>query len=306
MLVSTIIPTYNRAETIERAVNSVLNQTWKEMEVIVVDDGSTDETVEVLKKYGDKIRVIRQKNGGPAAARNTGIKAATGEIIAFLDSDDSWMPAKIERQVNLLQRTASAGVVCCVCNARMMYSSGAVTTFQLARLHPEQVEGVWRNPADILVDRFLLFNQVVAVYREALSQSGFFSEDLPYGLHDDYDLAVRLSLIGPWAFIADPLVEWHEQKDNISRTHRHLEVCIHTLQILKNINESQQFQGRLPQARLSRRLRSLKNWIYALRLENDGNPLMRLLGRCLHFYLRIYEALYSRIVPVSQMITNKA
>jgi len=85
MLVSVIIPTYNRAKTIERAVNSVLNQTWNQIELIVVDDGSTDQTVEVLKRYGNKIRLIRQQNGGPGAARNTGIKAATGDVISFLD-----------------------------------------------------------------------------------------------------------------------------------------------------------------------------------------------------------------------------
>ncbi len=154
MLVSVIIPTYNRARTIERAVNSVLAQTWKEVEVIVVDDGSTDQTSEVLKVYGDKIRVIHQQNGGASAARNTGIKAATGEIISFLDSDDEWLPSKTERQVKLLQRTESSGVVCCVCDARMLFSSGTVTSFQSARLHPEQVEGIWSNPAEVLATRF--------------------------------------------------------------------------------------------------------------------------------------------------------
>ena len=306
MLVTAIIPTYNRAKTIERAVNSVLAQTWKEMEVIVVDDGSTDQTNEVLKAYGDKIRVIRQQNGGPSAARNTGIKAATGEIIAFLDSDDEWLPLKTERQAKLLQRTASAGVVCCVCNARMLFSSGTVFSFESAGLHPEQAEGIWSNPVDILMNRFLFFNQVVAVRREALSQSGLFREDLPYGLNDDYDLSLRLSLVGPWAFIAEPLVEWHEHIDNISRSHRQLEICIHTLRILKDINDSPRFRGILPQARLNRRLRSLNNSIYALRLETHENPSMRLLGRCFHFCLRGYEALHSRISPAPRMLTHKA
>jgi glycosyltransferase involved in cell wall biosynthesis len=306
MLVTAIIPTYNRAKTIERAVNSVLAQTWKEMEVIVVDDGSNDQTGEVLKAYGDKIRVIHQRNGGPAAARNTGIKAATGEIISFLDSDDAWMPSKIERQVKLLQRTASAGVVCCVCNARMFFSSGTVITFESAGLHPEQEEGIWSNPVDTLMNRFLFFNQVVAVRREALAQSGLFREDLPYGLNDDYDLSLRLSLIGPWSFIAEPLVEWHEHVDNISRTHRHLEICVHTLRILNDINNTPCFRGKLPQARFNRRLRSLNNAICVLRLETGQNPFMRLSGRCLHFCLHAYEALHSRISPAPRMLTHKA
>ncbi len=106
MLVSVIIPTYNRVKTIERAVNSVLAQTWTEQEVIVVDDGSTDQTGEILKVYGDKIRVIRQQNGGVSAARNAGIKAATGEIISFLDSDDEWLPSKTERQGEICTSSA--------------------------------------------------------------------------------------------------------------------------------------------------------------------------------------------------------
>ena len=306
MLVSVIIPTYNRAGTIERAVNSVLAQTWKKTEIIVVDDGSTDQTDQVLKTYGDKIRVIRQKNSGPSAARNTGIKAATGEVISFLDSDDAWLPLKTERQAKLLQRTESSGVVCCVCNARMLFSSGTITSFQSARLQPEQAEGVWSNPAHILIDRFLLFNQVAAVRREALSQSGLFREDLPYGLNDDYDLSLRLALIGPWAFIADPLVEWHEHVDNISRTHRQLEISTQTMRILKDINNSPRFQQMLPQAMLNRRLRSLSNSICALRLETHKNLSMRLLGRWLQLYLRGSAALYSRMSPASQMLTYKA
>jgi glycosyltransferase involved in cell wall biosynthesis len=306
MLVSAIIPTYNRAHTIRRTVDSVLAQTWKEMEIIVVDDGSTDETNEILKPYGDKIRLIRQPNGGPSAARNTGIKAASGEIISFLDSDDEWMPAKTERQVKLLQRTESSGVVCCVSNARMRFSSRTTTSFESALLKPEHQEGIWSNPALVLIDRFLLFNQVVSVRREAFSKSGVFREDLPFGLNDDYDLSLRLSLVGPWAFIAEELTEWHEHVGNISRTHRKLEICTHTLRILKDIDESPRFKGMLPQARLNRRMRILKDMICALRLATQKNPSMRLLGQGFHFYLRGRNALSSRISPVPRMMTMEA
>jgi len=306
MLVSVIIPTYNRRKTIERAVNSVLAQTWKEIEVIVVDDGSTDQTDEILKGYGDRIRVIRQQNGGPSAARNTGIKAATGEIISFLDSDDAWLPLKTERQVKLLQRTESSRVVCCVCNTRMLYSSRAITSFEVARLRPKEAEGVWSNPSHILTDRFLLFNQVAAVRREALLQAGLFREDLPFGLNDDYDLSLRLSLIGPWAFIADPLVQWHEHIDNISRTHSELAICMQTMQILRDIDNTPQFRRLLPQAVLSRRLRSLSNTICALRLETHENPSMRLLGRGLYVYLRGCRAFYLRSPFAPRMLTNRA
>src|SRR3954464_15397715 len=90
LLVSAIIPTYNREHVVGRAVESALRQTYARTEVIVVDDGSTDRTLEALRVYGDRITVITQKNGGPAAARNSGIRASNGQLIAFLDSDDLW------------------------------------------------------------------------------------------------------------------------------------------------------------------------------------------------------------------------
>ena len=96
-LVSVIIPTFNRAEVVSRAVNSVLNQTFKDFECIVVDDGSTDETDSVLRGFADKIKVIKTENRGVSAARNTGAKLAAGKYIAFLDSDDEWKPKKLQK-----------------------------------------------------------------------------------------------------------------------------------------------------------------------------------------------------------------
>ncbi len=98
-LVSVIIPTYNRAHLIADAVQSVLDQTYPNIEVIVVDDGSTDETVKVLDRFGDAVTVLKQVNQGVAAARNTGIKAVQGDYISFLDSDDMFVPEKIARQM---------------------------------------------------------------------------------------------------------------------------------------------------------------------------------------------------------------
>ena len=102
-LVSVIIPTYNRAEIIEEAVDSVLAQDYKDFELIVVDDGSTDNTSEVLATYGDDIRVLYQENKGVSAARNRGISEAAGKLIAFLDSDDLWMPQKLTTQVEFFR-----------------------------------------------------------------------------------------------------------------------------------------------------------------------------------------------------------
>jgi glycosyltransferase involved in cell wall biosynthesis len=305
MLVSVIIPTYNREKTIERAVNSVLEQTWKELEVIVVDDGSTDRTDEILKAYGNKIRVIRQQNGGASTARNTGIRAATGEIISFLDSDDEWLPEKTERQVKLLQRTESSGVVCCICNARMLFASGTVTSFQTACLHPDQPEGIWSNPGRILLDRFLLFNQVAAVWRKALDHSGYFREDLR--IMEDYDLALRLALAGPWAFIADPLMIWHEDAGSgLSRNIGQLAICRRTLQILNDLSRSAQFGSLLPGVQLSHRRLLLKGQIAVLVLSSQTNGIRSVAGRCLLWCLKCYGAIYRRLPFTSRMITRVA
>ncbi len=301
MLVSVIIPSYNRAKTIERAVNSVLAQSWKSLEVIVVDSESTDGTAEILAAYGDKIRLIRQKKEGPGAARNAGIIAARGEIISFLDSDDEWLPGKTERQVKLLEATASAGVKCCVCNARMEFITGTVDSFAAARLEPERREGIWLNPAEVLTTRFLFFNQVVAVRREALEQSGYFRQ----GIMEDYDLALRLALTGPWAFIADPLVVWHEQAgDNLSRTHSQMEISLKVLEILMDTSDSSHWGPLLPEALLGRRIRDLKQGISALRLSARTNPMTRLSGRLLLLYLRGCEALHRRGSVYPHMITR--
>jgi glycosyltransferase involved in cell wall biosynthesis len=100
MQVSVVIPTYNRAGHITRAIDSILAQTYRHYEIIVVDDGSTDETSDVLASYSNRIRYLYQDNAGPAAARNCGVQHSCGAWIAFLDSDDVWAPNKLERQLS--------------------------------------------------------------------------------------------------------------------------------------------------------------------------------------------------------------
>jgi glycosyltransferase involved in cell wall biosynthesis len=113
--VSVIIPTYNYARFLAEAVDSVLCQTFGDLEVIIVDDGSTDNTPDVVRPYlsDERIRYIRQENKGLSAARNTGIRAARGEFIALLDADDVWLPSKLEKQVHLIGESDDFGLVYC-------------------------------------------------------------------------------------------------------------------------------------------------------------------------------------------------
>ncbi len=105
--ISVIMPAYNAASFIARSIQSIQQQTFRPLEILVVDDGSKDNTAEVATACGDLVRVICQPNGGPAAARNTGAREAKGEWLAFLDSDDAWLPGKLERQVAVLDDSTS-------------------------------------------------------------------------------------------------------------------------------------------------------------------------------------------------------
>lgn len=211
-LVSAIIPTYNRARAVCEAVESVLRQTYPRVEVIVVDDGSTDDTQQELKKYGDRIRVVTQPNAGPSAARNHGIAMARGEFVAFLDSDDLWLPTNLERQVGLLQKVGQS-VPCCLCNITMRWSDKELGSFEIAWLDPPVDEGVWLNADEVLATRFVLFNQGIVIRRDVLERIGGFNEDL--WLLEDTDLSLRLSLEGPWVFIREPLVIWRESAGSL-------------------------------------------------------------------------------------------
>jgi glycosyltransferase involved in cell wall biosynthesis len=110
MLVSVILPVYNRAAWVERAIRSVLAQTWRDFELLVVDDGSTDGTRAVLEQFRDSITILEQPHAGAYAARNLALRHARGEAIAFIDSDDAWLPERLALQVPLLQR-AEVGLV---------------------------------------------------------------------------------------------------------------------------------------------------------------------------------------------------
>lgn len=231
-LVSVVIPTYNRAGIICETIDNVFQQTYRDFELIVVDDGSTDDTQSRLLQYGNRIQVIRQENRGPAVARNRGARAARGEILAFQDSDDLWMPTKLERQVSVLETDSS--LPCCLSNIALGVVDGKeFTSFAQSLIYPKHDEGIWLNVADVLATRFLLFTQAVAIRREVFQKLGGFDESLRY--LEDYDLPLRLSFMGPWGFIREPMVTYRKGSsssfsqaalnDPITLKHCELRIC---------------------------------------------------------------------------------
>ncbi len=214
-LISVVIPTYNRAHLVCNAVESVLGQTYSPVEIIVVDDGSTDDTQKRLARYDGRIQVVRKQNAGPSAARNTGVSSSRGEYLAFLDSDDLCLPNRLVAQVEAMCK-AGPSVPCCLCNVLLLaLSGGTVRSFDSAWIRPSLREGIWLNPLEVLTTRFAMFNQGALLRREAFARVGGFDGSLRY--LEDYDLAIRLAFIGPWAIISDPLAVWRESPDSLSR-----------------------------------------------------------------------------------------
>jgi glycosyltransferase involved in cell wall biosynthesis len=271
-LVSAIIPTYNRAHIVCEAVESVFQQTYANIETIVVDDGSTDDTLARLRQYGGRVRVVTQANAGPAAARNRGIEIARGEFIAFLDSDDIWLPPKTERQVALLQRAGNS-VSSCLSNIMMKWNSGDRASFDIACLYPSAEEGVWTNVDEVLATRFVLFDQGIMIRREVLEKIGGFDAAIRY--HEDLEFPQRLSLEGPWAFIATPLVIWRESMTNsVYKNSIRDEVCAGECAVTVFEMHLARVQGAGSSARLrrlvSRELKKARRDLWLSRMRAKG------------------------------------
>jgi len=193
--VSVIIPTYNRGWILQRAVDSVLTQTFRDFELIVVDDGSQDDTADILAAYGTDIRVIRQPNAGVSAARNTGICAAGGEFIAFLDSDDYWLPEKLHMQIAYFNTHATA----VICQTEEIWIRNG------KRVNPKKVH---KKPSGRIFRASLALCLVspsaVMLRRGLLDEIGGFDETLP--ACEDYDLWLRISAHYPVYLVDTPLI----------------------------------------------------------------------------------------------------
>ncbi len=218
--ISAVIPAYNRESTIKRCIDSVMNQTYPAYEIIVADDGSTDRTLDIIsEEFGDRVKIVRQDHKGAQAARNAGIRAAQGEYIAFLDSDDEWLPDKLKLQAQELDKDRDL-LVC---------GDGYVQTDWL-----EDVPLVWKEKfggkrcrpgarralrmngksgyvyKDILKRSFCLFPGIL-VSKKNLSKAGLLDEKVPSC--QEWDTAIRLAKICEFSYIHKPLFVYHLHDD---------------------------------------------------------------------------------------------
>jgi glycosyltransferase involved in cell wall biosynthesis len=305
--VSVVIPTFNRAGIVTRAIDSVLEQTYRRYEIVVVDDGSTDNTPDVLRSYADRIVYIRQKNAGPSAARNRGIRESKGEFLAFLDSDDLWLATKLERQVGLLTG-AGPETPCCLCDSLIRMPGGQErSSFAIALLSPRELEGLWLNPARVLSTRFVLFSQAVLVRREFLLDCGGYDERLR--LMEDHDLALRLALRGPWAFTQEPLVKcWGADDDEIKLSAVASREPTKLYESIAYIDRKILEQGIDLDDRLKRYLRgdlrSVERRLWAERLAADGRTFARASARVIVKWDRLRNVWFRWLGSFPQMETR--
>ncbi len=190
--VSVIIPAYNAQKYLAETIDSVMAQTFSDFELIVVDDGSKDKTVSIIRqyqaKYPEKIRLIQKENGGPASARNAGIRVANGEYIAFNDADDLWLPEKLEKQVAYFDaQLPEVGLV--YTDARKFDHDGLWTLPK--RFNHKFVEGMIYK--DLLKDN-MVPNQSVLVRKKCFEDVGLFDESPEVFTSEDYDMWLRIAL----------------------------------------------------------------------------------------------------------------
>jgi len=193
--VSVIIPTYNRAWVIEEAIDSVLAQDYTEFELIVVDDGSTDHTSDVLDSYRNVIKVFPQKNKGVSAARNRGIAEASGKFIAFLDSDDLWLPQKLTVQIEFFNQTPDA----LICQTEEVWIRNGLRVNPKKR-HKKPSGRIFKPSLELC----LVSPSAVMIHRGLFDRVGGFDEALP--ACEDYDLWLRISCRFPIHLIDTPLI----------------------------------------------------------------------------------------------------
>ncbi len=210
-LVSVIIPTYNAAPYVREAIDSVLGQTYPNIEIIVVDDGSTDTTKDLLQAYlhKGKITVISQENKGPAAARNAGMQKARGTYIAFLDADDVWLPEKLARQLPLFDNPDIALVY-----ADMEFFG---TPFSFKTYG--EMAGPFKRGAVVrkLIKRNFIANSSVVIRAAILETIGLFNEDRKFFAVEDYEFYLRVARTHAIDFVAAPLVRYRLHSGQISQ-----------------------------------------------------------------------------------------
>ncbi len=205
--VSVVVPCYNVEPYLQRALDSVYAQTYRDFHIYCVDDGSTDGTLQVLKTNARSCTIVCQPHAGPAGARNRAIRLADSAFVAFLDADDEWMPSKLERQIAVLKQDPTLGLVCSLCLVSER-ANGRRAVFSA-----DGVPGCGRLFQDLVRNCFV-FTPTVVVRRRCLEDVGLFNEALP--VSEDFDLWLRIAARWKIALLPETLAITHKRPGSLS------------------------------------------------------------------------------------------
>jgi len=298
-LVTVVIPTYNRSAIVRRAIESALKQTYRNLECVVVDDGSSDDTRAVIQSYGSRIRYIYQENAGVTAARNVAIRHARGEFLAFLDSDDLWKPWRIESQVAALRRHPEAGLAwtdmtaversgteICERYLRTMYAAHSRVSVEREMRQVDTLGALCAKPpveyssapvrcgdlfSEILLGN-LLHTSTVLVRREWVERVGGFDPTFVRA-GEDYEFYVRLCSLGPVIFIDAPSTLYCVgAPDQLTRPSMLLEIARNNLRTIKKWVPHAGSHLTLPRRALQTRFADSYGWLGEAELD-AGNRL---------------------------------
>jgi len=202
--ISSIIPTYNRAEFLTRAIESILNQTYNIDEIIVVDDGSTDNTKEILRKYKN-IKIIKTQNLGVSHARNSGIKNAKNEWVSFLDSDDTWMKDKIEKQIHF--HTNNPKILISHTHEKWIRNNKSIK-------YPTSLKKPNGNCFLDNISKCKIATSSVMMHKSIFENIGYFDENM--SVCEDYDIFLKISLKYEIGLLEDELITKYAGHDQLS------------------------------------------------------------------------------------------
>lgn len=213
---SVIIPVYNGEAFIAETVRAAQAQTFRDFEIVIVNDGSRDATLERLAPFGDAVKVISIANQGVSNARNVGIRASSGEFIAFLDADDLWHPEKLQRQLDVMRQHPGIGFCCCNYASIHPITGAPATHFDQFRHDPKLVLDVpLPDPLTVLIDyNFVGTCSNVMVRRDVLDRTGLF--DPRYRQAEDYDLWLRCAGETDFLLMSDVLLEKTRHETNLT------------------------------------------------------------------------------------------
>lgn len=230
-LVSVIIPTYNRTQFLKLTIESILNQTFQDFEIIVVDDGTPSDNNRLLCKEFNSVKYIKIENsGGPAKPRNIGIKEAKGKYLAFVDDDDIWLPIKLEKQVDILERNLDFGLVhgCC----EVIDEEGNLQGKIVGR--PGSPEVKHGDVKMRMVGNWTVMMPTSFVRKEVIDNVGYFNENMP-SAGEDTEFWTRCSFETNFYYLEEPLVLYRFHNNNISKENKdYIKLPFYLKEVLKN------------------------------------------------------------------------